>query len=500
MDEPAAPARLGPWSAGALVFGSSGAVLVVELASLRLLAPYLGLTLETNTLVIGLALAAIAAGAWLGGQAADRWSPRRLLGTLLGAAGAAVALMPAVVRWAGATGETALLFWVAALAIVVPAGLLAAVTPMVTKLRLTSLDETGSVVGRLSGIGTVGAIAGTVLTGFVLVSLLPVSTILVGLGVLLVASGVVVDVAVRGWRLLGGPAAVVTLGALAVWVAPGGCDVETTYHCVVVEEDPQRPDGRVLVMDGVRHSYVDLTDPTHLEFRYVRAMAAAVDASYDAGEPLAAHHLGGGGLTLPRWLDEVRPGTRSTVSEIDPGVVDVDVERLGLRTGDGLDVRVEDGRTGLRRLADDSRDLVVGDAFGGVSIPFHLTTAEALGEVRRVLAPDGLYVANVIDHPPLAFARAEVATLLAGFEHVAVAASPEAIGGPSEALAGEGGGNLVLLAGDRPLDTDAWQEGLDERGTQWDVLSGARLDSWVGDAQVLTDDRAPVDQLLTPYE
>jgi MFS family permease len=225
MDEPAAPARLGPWPAGVLVFGSSGAVLVVELASLRLLAPYLGLTLETNTLVIGLALAAIAAGAWLGGQAADRWPPRRLLGTLLGAAGGAVALMPAAVRWAGATGEPALLFWVAALAIVVPAALLSAVTPMVTKLRLTSLAETGSVVGRLSGIGTVGAIAGTVVTGFVLVSLLPVSTILVGLGLLLVASGVVVDVAVRGWRLLGGSTAAVALGALAVGVAPGGCDV-----------------------------------------------------------------------------------------------------------------------------------------------------------------------------------------------------------------------------------------------------------------------------------
>ncbi len=493
MDEPTPPARLGPWSAGALVFGSSGAVLVVELASLRLLAPYLGLTLETNTLVIGLALGAIAAGAWLGGQAADRGSPRRLLGSLLGAAGGAVALMPAAVRWAGATGDAALLFWVASLAIVVPAALLAAVTPMVTKLRLTNLDETGSVVGRLSGIGTVGAIAGTVVTGFVLVSLVPVSTILVGLGVLLVACGVVVDVAVRGWRLLGGPTVVVVLGALAVGVAPGGCDVETTYHCVVVEEDPLRPDGRVLVMDGVRHSYVDLADPTHLEFRYIRAIAAAVDASYDAGVPVQAHHLGGGGLTVPRWLEEVRPGTQSTVSEIDPGVVEVDVERLGLRTDDDLVVRVEDGRTGLRRLAGDSRDLVVGDAFGGVSIPFHLTTAEALGEVRRVLASDGVYIANVIDHPPLAFARAETATLGAVFEHVAVAASPEA-------LAGEGGGNLVLLAGDRPLDTERWQQGLDERGTGWPVLSGTRLETWVGDADVLTDDRAPVDQLLTPYE
>ena len=487
------PARPGPWTAGALVFGSSGAVLVVEVASLRLLAPYLGLTLETSTLVIGLALAAIAAGAWLGGRAADARSPRLLLGPVLGAAGAAVALMPAAVRWAGSVGQPSLLLWVSAAAIVVPAALLSAVTPMVIKVRLTSLDDTGSVVGRLSGIATVGAIAGTVVTGFVLISLLSVSTILVGLGVLLVGAAAAVGLAARGWRSLAGPAAAVAVAALAVGAAPGGCDVETTYHCVVVEADPVRPDGRVLVMDGLRHSYVDLHDPGHLEFGYVRAMAAAIDTSYAEQEPLRAHHLGGGGLTLPRWLAEARPGTRSTVSEIDPGVVEVDVEQLGLRTGDDLEVRVEDGRTGLRRLPDASRDLVVGDAFGGVSIPFHLTTVEALGGVRRVLAPDGLYVANVIDHPPLDFARAELATLASVFEHVAVAAHPET-------LAGREGGNLVALAGDRELAPDAWQQALDARETGWDVLSGARLEGWVGDAEVLTDDHAPVDQLLTPYE
>jgi spermidine synthase len=320
-----------------------------------------------------------------------------------------------------------------------------------------------------------------------------VSTILVGLGVLLVGAAAAVGLAARGWRSLAGPAAAVAVAALAVGAAPGGCDVETTYHCVVVEADPLRPDGRVLVMDGLRHSYVDLHDPGHLEFGYVRAMAAAIDASYAEGEPLRAHHLGGGGLTLPRWLAEDRPGTRSTVSEIDPGVVEVDVEQLGLRPGDDLEVRVEDGRTGLRRLPDASRDLVVGDAFGGVSIPFHLTTVEALGGVRRVLSPDGLYLANMIDHPPLEFARAEVATLASTFGHVAVAAHPET-------LAGREGGNLVAVAGDRELEPDAWQQALDARETGWDVLSGARLESWVGDAEVLTDDHAPVDQLLTPYE
>jgi spermidine synthase len=363
---------------------------------------------------------------------------------------------------------------------------------MVTKLRLTTLEETGTVVGRLSGIGTVGAIAGTVLTGFVLISLVPVSAILVGLGVLLVAASLAVDLRIRGWRGAGAPLGLVVVAGLGAAAAPGGCDAETQYHCAVVAADPERPTGRVLVLDGLRHSYVDTTDPTHLEFEYVQAMAAYADTAYPAGEPLRAHHLGGGGLTLPRYLAEVRPGTRSVVSEIDPGVVEVDTEQLGLEKGEDLEVRVEDGRIGLRSLEDGRQDLVIGDAFGGVSIPFHLTTEEALAEVRRVLAPEGRYVANLIDHGPLAFARAELATLRQVFDHVALAARPDT-------LAGRDGGNLVAVASDAPIDVDAWSAALAARGTGWRAVGGSVLDDWIGEAPVLRDDYAPVDQLLTPY-
>lgn len=488
---PAPAARLGEWAAAALVFGSSGAVLVVELAALRLLAPYFGLTLETNTLVIGLALAAIAAGSWLGGRAADRFAPRALLGPLLAVSGGAVAVLPALVRGTGAADPSSLLL-VAALGIGVPTALLSAVTPVVTTLRLTSLEETGTVVGRLSGIGTVGAIAGTVLTGFALVSVVPVSTILVGLGAVLVVVSVLVDLRLRSWRGAATAAAVVSFGALAAPVAPGGCDVETTYHCAVVDVDPDRPSGRLLVLDGLGHSYVDLDDPTHLEFDYTAAMASVVDAAFPSGQALRAYHLGAGGLTLPRYLAHVRPGTRSLVSEVDGGVVEIAVDRLGARTGDELAVRVEDGRTGMADVATGSRDVVVGDAFGGVSVPFHLATREALADVDRVLAPGGLYVANLIDHPPLGFARAEVATARTVFDHVALAADPET-------LRGADGGNLVMVAGDRPVDVEQWVSRMTGRDVAWQVISGSALDRWTGDAQVLTDDHAPVDQLLTPY-
>ena len=245
----------------------------------------------------------------------------------------------------------------------------------------------------------------------------------------------------------------------------------------------------------MRHSYVDLDDPTLLVFAYIRTIASVTDAAYPPGEALRAYHLGGGGLTLPRYLAEVRPGTHNLVSEIDPGVVEVDRERLELRTGPLLDVRVEDGRLGLRRLPDDSRDLVIGDAFGGVSVPWHLTTREAMAEVSRVLTSDGLYVANLIDHGTLAFARAEVATLAEVFDHVVLAGEPDDVAADPRA---GGGGNLVVVASHRTLDLAAVQQILDDRGTGWTLVDGAALDAWIGESPVLTDDFAPVDQLLTP--
>ena len=165
--------------------------------------------------------------------------------------------------------------------------------------------------------------------------------------------------------------------------------METIYHCAVVVPDPDRASGRVLMLDGAPHSYVDLEDPTYLDWDYAKAVASVIDTAYPEGQPLRVYHIGGGGLTLPRYLEQVRPGTSSLVSEIDPGVVKIDSDQFGLESADGVEVRVEDARLGLGRLADDSRDLVLGDAFGGVSVPWHLTTRETVREVERVLTADG---------------------------------------------------------------------------------------------------------------
>jgi spermidine synthase len=489
------------WVAAGVTFLCSGAVLVLEIVGLRLIAPYVGVTLQTSTAIIGFALAAIAIGAWSGGATADRTDPRRLLAPLMVAGGALVVAVLPLVRFTGSllTGADAGgVLLLAAIAVVVPAALLSAVPPMVVKLQLASLAETGTVVGRLSGIGTLGAIAATFVTGFLLIAVLPSSVILVGTGVLTAGTGIALGLLLR--RRTGGaagqvPPALLVLavgGALLAAVAPSPCEEETAYHCARVVADPERESGRVLLLDTLRHSYVDLADPTHLEFEYVRAIAAVTDAMAPAGRPVSALHVGGGGLTLPRYLAEVRPGTRSLVVEVDPGVVAIDRAQMALETSDELRVRVADGRVGLADEAPGRRDLVVGDAFGGLSVPWQLTTREALELVDTALADTGVYAVNLIDRPPLAFLRAELATMRAVFPHVALLAR-------APVLAGEDGGNVVAVASRSPLPVAAIEAALATHELAWQTAAGAVLDEFVGDADVLTDDHAPVDQLLTPY-
>lgn len=493
MAEP--PRALPPALAGAIVFFASGAVLVLEVVGLRLVAPYVGISLQTSSAVIGMALAAIALGAWTGGRLSDAVGPGRLLPPALALAGVVTALTLPLVRLAGPLlrGDDPVSVTILAfLTVFSPCVFLAGVTPMVIKLQLQDLGRTGTIVGRLSGVGTLGAIIATFGTGFLLLATLPSTVILAGLGALTFIGGIALGVWLRRWRR---PPATFLLVALAAGTlaasVPAPCTVETAYHCASVVTDPDRPTGRLLVLDTLLHSYVDLDDPTYLAFPYVQSMASVADVMRPAGQPLRALHLGAGGVTLPRYLAATRPGTQSRVLEIDGGIVALDRARLGLRTGPALEVDVEDARLGLATEPAAGRDLVIGDAFGGLAVPWHLTTREVVAEIARILRPDGVYAVNVIDFPPGRFVRAELATIAAVFPQVALVAA-------RDALTGRSGGNFVLVASAAPLPLDALRARLAERGTAMTVATGQETAAFAGGAAVLTDDRAPVDQLLTP--
>jgi len=488
-EEELIPRALHPVIAAALVFFAAGAVLMLEILAVRLLAPYVGLTLETTTSIIGAALAGIAIGAAVGGRLADRTDTRRLIVLLLIGGGVLALLIVPFVHWLGpgARGEgTLAALGVTVVALVPAATVLSAISPAVAHLQLHDLRASGTVVGSLSGWATAGALLGTFGTGFVLVPLLPVTTAVLLIGGLLVLIGLAVGLWIQYFSVLVAAGAVVLLLALGAWSngIDSPCDAETKYHCIQLESEPPRPNGYVLVLDDLHHSYVDLDDPTFLEFAYVKWIAHAINAVNGPSKPVDAVFIGGGGFTLPRWLLATHPGSQAKVLEVDDELVEFDEEHLGLEPTEGLDISLGDGRIGMLDIPDDSAEVVVTDAFGNLSVPWHLATTEWAEEVKRVLAPGGLYALNVIDLGKLELLQAEAATLMDTFEHVRMVT----FGRGEEAF----GGNAVLLASERPIPDRALLEKEESVG-----LDEASLEYFAADADVLRDDYAPADQLLT---
>jgi spermidine synthase len=205
--------------------------------------------------------------------------------------------------------------------------------------------------------------------------------------------------------------------------------------------DADRPGAYLLVVSGVAQSYIDLVEPTHLEFGYIRLLGALIDLLAEPGAPTTLVHVGGGGASLARYVAATRPGSAQTVIEADEALAQGIRERLG---GAEHTLAVGDGRAVLAGLPGGTADGVVTDAFVESRIPGHLTTLEYVREVRRALQPSGWYAVNVADQGSLAYARRVAATLEEGFGHVLLLAEPAV-------LRGRRFGNLVIVGSDAPL-------------------------------------------------
>lgn len=493
-NRPERPRRLSSKVASLLTFAAAAGVLVLEIAAGRLLAPYVGISLTTYTGIIGVILAGIAVGAWLGGRAADRVGPEPLIGpTLLagGLAGMASVPVVAAVGPVNPSGDLGSIVVLATIGFFAPAAILSAVAPMIVRAVIVDIRSSGALVGRLSAVGTAGAITGTFLTGFFLLGVVPTRLLILATGGLLAVVGLLLT-----WWLSGrrgsaalGVAALIAVGGLSA-ALPNPCQRESRYYCIAVIPDATDPSGRLLVLDNLWHAYVDLDDPAHLEFGYLRWFAAAT-ASLAAAEGggFRALHVGGGGFTFPRYLASIAPAGRHVILELDPAILALAREELGFRPDERMDVVLGDARLTIAGQPDDAFDLVVGDAFGGLSVPWHLTTAEFLAEVDRVLRPDGRYVMNLIDQQGLRFVRAEAATLRTRFEHVAV------LGWAAVLASSTGPANVVLVASHDDFAPSDLAEAIQSLGAA--VIAGdPALDTFVAGASVLTDDFAPVDQLI----
>ena len=251
--------------------------------------------------------------------------------------------------------------------------------------------------------------------------------------------------------------------------------------------DADRDASWMLLVDGTPQSHVDLDDPAHLEFEYVRRMGHVLDLAAPPGTPIDVVHLGGGALTLPRYLAVTRPGSRQRVMEIDEPLTQLVRAHLPLPRQARIRVRASDARAGLSALPDASADVVLSDVFTGARTPAHLTSVEYAAEAQRVLRPGGVFAANVADGPPLRFARAQAATLRAVFRHVCLLAEPGT-------LRGRRFGNLVAVASDTDLPLAALTRRCAADPMPSRVVDGAELDRFVGDVPPVHD----VDAVASP--
>lgn len=208
--------------------------------------------------------------------------------------------------------------------------------------------------------------------------------------------------------------------------------------------DRDRPRAWTLLIDGAPQSHVDLDDPAHLAFEYQRRIGHLIDLAAPPGRPLHVLHLGGGALTLARYVSATRPRSTQQVIERDAPLVQLVRRTLPLDPAARIRVRSADAREGLAKIPDDWADVIVADVFSGARTPAHLTSQEYLDEVRRVLKPSGLYTANLADGPPLAHLRAQIATAATLFTTLALIADPAV-------LRGRRFGNAVLAATDAEL-------------------------------------------------
>ncbi|MFF7291612.1 spermidine synthase [Microbacterium sp. NPDC008134] len=239
--------------------------------------------------------------------------------------------------------------------------------------------------------------------------------------------------------------------------------------------------GFELIVDGTPQSHVDLDDPTHLHFEYIVRMGAVID-QLPAG-PLTAVHLGAGALTVPRYIDATRPGSRQQVIEWEAPLAALVREHLPLPKGASIRIRIGDAREGVQKLPaalTGACDLVVSDVYSGAQTPAHLTSVEFYGEVSQLLSPGGVLLINVADGPGLAFARRQVATVATVLPEVAVLAD-------TQVLKGRRFGNLVVAASASPLPTE-WLPRLLAAGPHpAKIAQGAEVKTFVQGALIVTD-------------
>ncbi len=240
--------------------------------------------------------------------------------------------------------------------------------------------------------------------------------------------------------------------------------------------------GITVVMDGSPQSHVQPDDPTLLVFEYVQHLALALDALPPG--PLGVTHVGGAGLTLPRYVEATRPGSTQIVLEPDAVLTALVRKEIPLPRRHRIRVREVDGRTGVAALADASADVVVTDAYAGGRVPAELSGAAYLLDVARVLRDDGLALWNLADEPGMRYVARVLATTRIYLPHLALIAT-------HEVLKGKRFSNSVVVASRSPLPLERLRRDVARANLPTGLREGPALERLVAGAKPFVDDTAP---------
>jgi len=506
----------------ATVFLSSGCIMVLELVAGRLTARHLGSSLYTWTSVIGVVLAGITVGNYLGGRIADRFHPTKALSVLFAIASVTcvgtVILNNLVGRWVFLwyMSWPLRVFTHVSIVFLLPSTLLGTISPVVAKMALDRGLPTGRTVGDIYAWGAAGSIAGTFLAGFYLIATIGTVAIIWTVAAVLLLMAILYWarlLALYFWAAI--LIALMTAGmAPAQWAQRTGSSLalrerpnpsvlyrdETQYNYIAVVRLSDKPEKRKFIQDVLTHSIMVMDDIRDLQYDYEQIYAAVTHGMSRGKNKLSILAIGGGGCVFPRYVQEVWPGSRVDVVEIDPGVIEAATRAFGLNRDTTINLIIMDARSYVNGLSEQKRigrevpkyDFIYGDAFKGYSVPYQLVTKEFNEKIAQILTNDGAYIANLIDVLDEGLLPGSfINTLEQTFPYVYLVTKRQ------ESL---GRGTFVVIATRREIN-------LENLRTEEAVKD---LDLWIptdsdikalkekAGGIVLTDDYAPVENLIAP--
>ena len=506
----------------ATVFFSSGCIMILELVAGRLIARHLGSSLYTWTSVIGVVLAGIAIGNYLGGRIADRFKAGKALSVLFGLCSAACVLTIVLNNlvgewvWLWKLSWSMRIFSHVSLVFLVPSTLLGTISPVVAKMALDQGLPTGLTVGDIYACGAAGSIAGTFLAGFYLIAAMGTIPIIWTIGVALLLMAILYRP--KFWLLYIWAALFMLIMTMGIapfdWSKNTGSflglrnkpdpgilyEDESQYSYIRVQQLSENPDYRIFVEDKLIHSEIIMGDIRNLKSFYEQVYAMVTHRLSREKNKLSTFSIGGGGYIIPRYIEDVWPGSNIDVAEIDPAVTAAAIQAFGLSKDSIINTLTMDARNYVDELLEKKRsgefitqyDFIYEDAFSNYSIPYQLVTKQFNDKIFEILTDDGAYLINLIDaYTNGRFLAAVVNTLRQTFPNVYVLTKPA----PTVTTV-----NFIIVATKQNVDLETPSPDEPAVSSGLRILNDSDIESSIEQIKkiVLTDDYAPVDNLLAP--